>query len=299
MTISLITGANSGIGFAAAEELARNDHEIIMLCRDGHRGKVAKEKLQQKTGRSHFSLFIADLADLDQIQAASEQITENFSSIDRLLNNAGIILSNREITHVGLEKTLAVNHLGHFLLTDLLLPQLQQADAARVINTSSGAHYGGSFNFDDLNYEHGYNNLGFQAYSRSKLANILFTHKLDRLFDDTAMTAYAIHPGFVGSNFAKNNGLLAKIAMTLMKPFAKSTESGAQPLIYLASTQGIEQHSGEYFVDTSGWFSGPKITPKRSSERSYDQNLEDRLWQVSREYIRKWNPEYELNYEHL
>jgi len=290
-----ITGSNSGIGKSAALQLAKDGHEIIMICRNAERGQAARDEIRSEASSDNVHLYLADLASFDQIQTTAESILEDFPKIDILMNNAGLILLDKKFSEQGIEKTIAINHFGHYLLTDLLLPSLQKSNQPRIINTSSAAHRGATLDFDDLNYEHrSYSSFG--AYGRSKLANILFTHKLAELYETDNLCSYSIHPGFVGSNFAKNNGMFAKIGMTILRPFAKSPKSGAQPLIYLAETDGIEDLSGEYFVDTSRIpFTGPKIQPKDTSSISYKKELEDKLWIRSKEEITKWNEDYVFN----
>lgn len=300
MTITVITGANSGVGLGAALALAKQGHELILLVRSQSKADQTRERILGEVTDASVHFYLMDLENLASIKLAAEQIKSDFTKLDVLINNAGVILTGLEHTDIGMEKTLAVNHLGHFLFTDLLLPLLLESDRPRVINTSSGAHFGGSFDFDDLNYEEKrFGSMGFPAYSRSKLANVLFTKALHRR-GVGKLEVFAIHPGFVGSNFAKNNGFLAKIAMVMLKPFARSIHRGAAPLIYLATAENLSDESGEYFQDSNSLpFSSPKIKSVASSRNSYNEQLQEQLWKVSIEYLQRWDPTYKVKMDQL
>ncbi len=189
-----------------------------------------------------------------------------------LLNNAGVIMLRREETVDGLETTLAVNHLTYFLLTVLLLDRLKESAPARVVNVASDAHAyaAGGLDWDDLGSERGYSAM--KVYGRSKLANILFTRELARRLEGSGVTANCLHPGFVGSNFAKNNGLLGRLGMNLLRPFARSNEKGAETAVYLCASPAVADLSGEYFFDRR-----PRH-PKRYAQSDADAR---RLWEVS------------------
>ncbi|MFP6640102.1 MAG: SDR family NAD(P)-dependent oxidoreductase, partial [Myxococcota bacterium] len=210
-------------------------------------------------------------------QADIRRAAKEFLALDRplhvLWNNAGVINLNRQTTVDGLEMTFAVNHIGPFLLTSLLLGRLRESGAARVVATASGAYrFGGALDFDDLQAESGYKS--FRVYGRSKLANILFTEELARREAKHGITANSFHPGFVASDLGKNNGRLARILMTLGAPLARSPVRGAQTGLYLCTSPEAGQLSGLYFGN------GKPHSIGSGSQRPGDA---EKLWQVSLE----------------
>jgi NAD(P)-dependent dehydrogenase (short-subunit alcohol dehydrogenase family) len=174
----------------------------------------------------------------------------------------------------GYEMTLALNHLNYFLLTDLLLDMLKSAPSARIVNVASNAHYRGHVNFDDLQSRHGYN--GMRAYSMSKLMNVLFTYELARRLQGTHVTANSLHPGFVASNFATNNGWFVRVGMAFL-PGRISVEEGAMCPIFLASSPDVQGVTGTYF--------NYDLKEARSSDESYDESIAKRLWEVSEKLV--------------
>jgi NAD(P)-dependent dehydrogenase (short-subunit alcohol dehydrogenase family) len=196
-----------------------------------------------------------------------------YDRLDVLVNNAGVYLTGREETADGLERTFAVNHLGYFITTLLLWPSLVAAPSARVINLSSDAHRQAKLNFDDLQSQRKY--AGFRAYAQSKLANVLFTYELDRRRGDAPITVNAVHPGFVASNFGRNNRGIIGLVMTRLVPlFAKSVVEGAATSVYLAASPEVEGISGGYFTNCRAVKSAPQ---------SYDRAAAERLWAISEE----------------
>lgn len=272
----IVTGANSGIGKVTARELARMGAQIILACRSAERGNAALEMIKQETGNDDVHLLLVDLSSQASIEAFSAEFRDRFDRLDVLVNNAGGYFRERHETVDGLELTFGLNHMGYFLLTTSLLDLLKASAPARIVNVSSGAHHMGSFDFDDYNREGKYR--GFPAYGQSKLANILFTYELARRLEGTGVTVNALHPGFVATNFSKNNGLLAKVAMTLMRPFALSEDKGAETSIYLASSPEVEGVTGAYFE---------KKKAIKSSSASYDEEAQRRLWQLSEKLAAK------------
>jgi NAD(P)-dependent dehydrogenase (short-subunit alcohol dehydrogenase family) len=171
--ICLITGANSGIGKAAASGLARQGAKIVMVCRHAKRGEAARSEIVQASGSKTVDLLIADLSSQSAIRRLSEQVHAQYPRLDVLINNAGAMFNRRELTAEGVERTFAVNHLAYFLLSHLLLDRLEAAAPSRIVNVASGAAFDGIIDFDDLMGERGYSRR--RAYTQSKLANILFT----------------------------------------------------------------------------------------------------------------------------
>jgi len=270
----LITGASGGIGLQSAIDLAKEGANIVMVGRDKERTSQAVDLVKTQTGNQSVSYLLADLSSIQEVRKLAQEFKDKYQTLDVLLNNAGAIFLSRKVSVDGYEMTLALNHLNYFLLTNLLLDMLKAAPSARIVNVSSRAHYRGHVNFDDLQSEHGYN--GMQVYSMSKLMNVLFTYELARRLDGTNVTANCLHPGFVASNFAGNNGWIVRVAMNFMSGRI-SVEEGAKCPIFLASSSDVQGVSGKYFnYDTK---------ETRSSEESYDQNVARRLWDVSEKLV--------------
>jgi NAD(P)-dependent dehydrogenase (short-subunit alcohol dehydrogenase family) len=273
--ICMVTGANSGIGKVVALELAKTGATVIMVCRDQGRGEAARSEIVASSGNESIELMLADLS----VQASIRELARDFRKNDRplhvLVNNAGALFMKRQVSADGLEMTLALNHLGYFLLTHLLQDAIKTSGQARIVNVASGAHWRSSVRFDDLQREREYRFM--EVYGQSKLANILFTYELARRLDGGGVTANCLHPGLVGTNLAKNNGVIVRIGTALMKPFVLSPEKGAETAVYLATSPEVEGLTGKYFVEK---------TVVQSSPESNDSGVAQRLWQVSEELTR-------------
>lgn len=264
----VITGATGGIGLAAAIELGRRGAELTIVGRDEGRAARAAQLIGGRV-----DVLIADLSSLAAVRTLAERISAKHSRVDVLVNNAGAVNAARELTGDGIERTWAVNHLAPFLLTNLLLERLRASSPARVITTASGAHGSArGIPFDDLAGERRYGPLGFARYGETKLANILMTRELARRLAGTGVEAFCFHPGFVASGFNRNNGRLMGIGMTLARPFARSPETGADTLVWLADSAEPEGRSGGYFVDRR---------PASPSRFAQDDDAARRLWDVS------------------
>lgn len=275
--VCLVTGASNGIGKAAALELAGMGASLVLLCRDRARGEAAMAGISGRSGNRDIALLVADLSSQRQVRAAATAFLESGRPLHVLLNNAGAIHAERTLTEDGIETTFAVNHLGPFLLTRLLLDRLRESGRARIVNVASELHRrgygGGRIAFDDLNGERRYG--GWRAYGQSKLANILFTRELARRLDGTGITANAVHPGVVATGFGRNNrtGWMPYL-QALYRPFSRSAGKGADTPVWLATAPLLEDVTGRYYVD-------------RKERRPAPQALHDadaaRLWQVSEE----------------
>ena len=272
--VCVVTGANSGIGRATALGLARLGARVLMVCRDRAKGEAAQSEIAQETGNADVELLIADLSSQAAIRELSQEIHQRVDHLHVLVNNAGTYLTKRSTTVDGLESTFAINHLGYFLLTDLLLDLLKAGAPSRIINVSSGAHAGAHLDFDDLQSERSYN--GWRAYAQSKLANVLFTNALARRLEGTGVTVNAVHPGVVATNFGRSGGFM-RFGMRVAGRFMLSPEEGADTPLWLASSSEVDGISGKYFV---------KRKAVRSSPESRDPAFQERLWQVSEELIR-------------
>ncbi|MDQ3829839.1 MAG: SDR family NAD(P)-dependent oxidoreductase, partial [Candidatus Tectomicrobia bacterium] len=201
--VCVVTGATSGIGLVTAEALARQGATLIVVGRNSARGAATVSRIQQETGNSAVELMVADLSAQAQVRQLASAIQQRFARLDVLVNNAGALFSQRQLSQDGIEMTFALNHLAYFLLTNLLLDSLKASTSARIVNVSSEAHRRARLDFADLQGQQRYS--GWRAYARSKLANILFTYELARRLEGTGIVANALHPGFVATNFGRNN----------------------------------------------------------------------------------------------
>lgn len=263
----LVTGANSGIGKVTALELARLGARVVMVCRDRVRGEAALAEIKRAGGNHNVELMRCDLASQADTRRFADEFKATHDRLDVLVNNAGVYLRKRTVTVDGLEATFAVNHLGYFLLTHLLLDLLRQSAPARVVNVSSDAHVHGHINFDDLQGEQRYS--GVKAYCHAKLANILFTRELARRLAGTGVTANCLHPGAVATGIFR---ALPKPIEAIIKLLTMSPEKGAQTSIYLASSTAVAQVTGKYFV---------KCAEAQTSAEAGDAAVAARLWAES------------------
>jgi NAD(P)-dependent dehydrogenase (short-subunit alcohol dehydrogenase family) len=269
--VCLITGATSGIGLVTARELARKGATVVMVARDAQRAEDHVQRIRHETGNPQVNFLVADLSSLASVRRLAADVQASYPALHVLVNNAGALFVRRANTIDGYEMTFALDHLSPFLLTNLLLSTLTASAPARVVTVSSGAHQDAQIDFDDLMYERRrYRPLG--AYGQAKLANIMFTYELARRLEGTGVTANALHPGFVASNFARNNGPLYGVGMMLLSPLAISPERGAETSIYLASSPDVASVTGKYFA---------KSRPIASNAASFDQAAQRRLWEVS------------------
>ncbi len=268
----MVTGANAGIGKVTARELAKMGAHVVMVCRNRERGEAAQADIKAASGSDKVDLLLADLSSQASIRQLAADFKSHYDRLDVLVNNAGVYFMKRSESVDGIEMTLALNHLGYFLLTNLLLDTIKASAPARIVNVSSTAHHQGEMDFDDLQMTANYK--GFAMYGRSKLANILFTKELARRLAGTAVTVNCLHPGFVATNFATNNGLLYRIAMRLIGLFRISLtpDRGAETSIYLASSPTVADITGEYF---------DKKKVARASTAANDMATAQRLWQIS------------------
>jgi NAD(P)-dependent dehydrogenase (short-subunit alcohol dehydrogenase family) len=273
----LITGATSGIGLAAAVELARRGARLTLVARSEARAADAVRQIQADGKGATVDVLVADLASQASVRQLAIAAQAKYSSIQVLINNAGAVYARRQLSPDGIELTWAVNHLAPFLLTSLLLDRLKASAPARIVSTSSDAHQSASIPFDDLNAERSWGGFGFPRYGETKLANILFTVELARRLAGTGVTANAFHPGLVASGFNRNNGVLMRIGMAFSRPFARSPQKGAATLVWLVDSEAAGDTSGGYFVDEQ------LVTPSVAAQ---DRDAARRLWQVSEAQIR-------------
>jgi len=270
----LITGATSGIGQATATALAKMGATVILAGRSKERCQRTVAEIKRETGNPNIDYLLADLSVQAQVCALAAAFKSRYERLDVLVNNAAAIFFFRQVSADGIEMNFAVNHLAYFLLTNLLLDTLKASAPARVVNVASNSHYGEHLDFDNLELERGYN--PGKAYGRSKLANLYFTYELARRLEEEGMgvTVNAMHPGFVRTNMAANNGWLVRLFLPLVHLNSLTPEEGAHTAIYLASSPDVEGVTGKYFVREQEVPSDPV---------SYDESVAARLWQVSEE----------------
>ncbi|MBV8982529.1 MAG: SDR family oxidoreductase [Acidimicrobiia bacterium] len=271
---AVVTGANSGLGYETALALARHGANVVMACRDEGRGTEAVERLRAEAPDASVELSLLDLADLTSVRKFAESYAGERDHLDILVNNAGVMaLAERRQTADGFEMQFGTNHLGHYALTGLLLPQLQARPGSRVVSVTSFGHKVGRMNFDDLQWERSYRK--WLAYGRSKLANILFTFELDRRAraGGSAVVAAVAHPGYANTNLQSGTSFQWSNFM------AQSAAEGALPQLYAATAPDVQ--GGEFFGPSG--FMEQRGAPKRvkAAKKGYDAASASRLWELS------------------
>lgn len=283
--LALVTGANSGLGYHTALELARKGAHVILACRSIERARSALNQIQSQVAGANAEVLALDLASLASIRALVESVQQKYEHLHILINNAGVMGIPRRLTADGFEMQFGTNHLGHFALTGLLLGMLQTTPESRVVTVSSLMHQFGRMDFDDLMGEKTYD--PWRAYSQSKLANLLFAYELQRRLAarQSATRSMGAHPGYAATHLQfvsaemKGSRLerwFNQIANTL---FAQPAEQGALPLLYAATAP---QLAGGTYIGPNGW-GGSRGDPAlvKSNPRSYDLDSARQLWQVS------------------
>ena len=272
----LVTGANTGLGLETAAALAMKGSRVVLTARDPAKGKSAVEEIRRRHPDAAVAAMELDLACLADVRSFAADFLERFPQLHVLVNNAGVWLGRRSTTVDGFETAFQVNHLGPFLLTNLLLDRLKGSAPARVVNVASEAHRASRLDFDDLQSERGYR--GMRAYFRTKLCNILFTRELARRLLGTGVTANSLHPGTVRTRLTRDgdtHGLLA-IGASISAPFLRSPAKGAETTVYLSSSPDVQDHTGEYWV---------KRHQRRPSRAALDDDAARRLWDVSAQLV--------------
>ncbi|MFY9557304.1 MAG: SDR family oxidoreductase [Blastocatellia bacterium] len=265
----LVSGANAGIGKETALGIARMGATVVMLCRDRERGEAAQREIQQASGNDRVELVICDLSSQHSIREFAASFKQRHERLDVLVNNAGVVLRVRSMTEDGIESTYAINHLGYFLVTTLLLDTLKRSSPSRIVNVASTAHRYGKLDISAWATGSDYSTFG--AYANSKLANVLFTYELARRLEGTGVTANCLHPGGVATNLFRG---LPRFLQTVIKLVTISPARGARTSIYLASSPEVEGVTGKYFA---------RRRPEKSSEASYNLEAARLLWEVSEE----------------
>ena len=278
--VVLVTGANSGVGKETAVALAGAGATVAITSRDAAKGEAAAAEVRSRSGAGpeRVHVIALDLASFASIRACAADVLGRFDRLDVLVNNAGHLLSERRLTEDGFEMTFGVNHLGHFLLTSLLLERLEAGGSSRVVTVASIAHRGAAdARLDDLQSERGYSPMG--AYNRSKLHNILFTTELARRQAGTGVSAFAVHPGGVRSGFGRGDDTkgLEKLAFLAVQPFFISAKAGAGASVHAATAPGIEDRSGAYFARKILGNYGP-VVEASTSAAARDETAARELW---------------------
>ncbi|XP_076746516.1 retinol dehydrogenase 12 isoform X3 [Maylandia zebra] len=271
----VITGANAGIGKETSRDLARRGARVVMACRDLTRAERAAEEIRRSTGNGNVVIRHLDLASTYSIRQFAKDFLDSEERLDILINNAGVMMCPKQLTEDNFETQLAVNHLGHFLLTNLLLPKLKSSSPSRVVNVSSIAHRGGRIDFDDLFFSRRpYGAL--ESYRQSKLANILFSRELARRLSGSGVSSFSLHPGVIRTELGRHVegwfplvGLLLKLPSLLLM---KTPWEGCQTSLYCAVTPGLEELSGCYFSDCA---------EKETAPEGQDDVVARKLWEVS------------------
>ena len=275
--IAIVTGSNSGIGFETARVLAEKGAHVVMACRNLDKANPRADEIRSAHPGANLEVMALDLADLSSVRSFAEAFRAKHSRLDLLINNAGIMVPPYGKTAQGFETQFGVNHLGHFALTGSLLDLITSTPGSRIVTVSSVAHNFGKIQFSDLNWENGYN--AQSAYGQSKLANLLFTYELQRRLEAAGKDTLAVaaHPGWTETNLQEH----AKAIKFLNRFFSQQPSMGALPTLYAAA--GSDVNGAEYYGP--GGFLEMNGPPKKvkSNKRSHDDNVAERLWNVSEE----------------
>ena len=266
----LITGGTSGLGYRTASVLAQeNKNKILLIGSNDKKGKQALLNLIHETKNKNLKFMQADLSSIKDIKLLAKKLINE--KLDILINNAGALYYSRNESVDKIEKTFALNHLSYFALTNLLLKYKVIKNGGRIINVASGAHRGVDIDFNNLEMSNNYN--GWICYKKSKLCNILFTKKLSDLISKKNITVNCLHPGFVKTEFGKNNrGIVGLVIKFLMNFFAITVEEGAKTIIHLANNQDLKDITGKYFY---------KCKINQPSQFAENKSSADQLWDVS------------------
>lgn len=277
--VIIVTGANTGIGFMTAKELAQRGARVILGCRNQEKGTTARDSIIAATGNNDVHFKHLDLASLTSVRTFADDIIKNEKQLDILINNAGIIETNHVKTEDGLSLIMQSNHFGPFLLTSLLLPLLKTSAPSRIVNVSSVVYSSGKIDFDNLNFEKdtekSFNMI--KAYENTKLCNVLMTLELARRLEGTGVTANCLHPGVVATDLLITlKKSWWRYFIPLMKPFMKTPWEGAQTSIFLAASPKVEGVTGKYYVN---------CRESNLAARARDKDVARKLWELSEKLV--------------
>src|SRR5437868_9042334 len=272
MSTILITGATSGIGLEAAVALARQGNRLVLVGRDQKKMNAAVAEVKRRAGVAAPDSWLCDFGSQAQIRKLAADVLAKYDRLDVLVNNAGLATRRREVTKDGIERTLAVNHLGPFLLTNLLLDLLVKSAPARVVNVASVEHYHATMDLSDLGYERGGWTIT-KAYGRSKLGNVMFTRALAKRLEGKGVSVNAVHPGAVATGiWDVAPGRMQPMIWLAKKLIMITPEKAAKSIVQLASSAEVEGKTGLYFN---------QLKPKEPSKLALDDELAERLWAES------------------
>jgi len=271
----LITGASDGIGKATAHDLARRNARVLLACRSMEKAKKVAEEIRSSTGNANIIVKHLELCSFESVRKCAQEVLDTEDKLHVLINNAGMSGVPRELTEDGCERTMQTNHLGHFLLTSLLLDLLKKSSPSRIINVSSFAHHFGKLDLDDLTNKKQLSTM--QIYGNTKLANVLFTRELAERLDGTGVTVNALHPGCVKTEIFRNaTGLHAIFTQLIFSIVAKNSEEGAFTTIRLAVDPSLDKTTGKYFSDCK---------EARVSKKAKDKALYHRFFELSEQIV--------------
>ncbi len=275
--VAIVTGANSGIGYETARELARKGATVLLACRSQSRGETAVSQIRAENPNANVELMLLDLGDLASVRRFVDEFNGRYDRLDMLINNAGVMMPPLGKTADGFELQFGINHLGHFALTGLLQDTITRTPKSRVVMISSMAHRGGKIDFDNLNAEQSFSKSG--AYGQSKLANLLFAYELQRRFEAAGVDtiATAAHPGWTATNLQDETWIFR-----MLNPlFGQKSPMGALPTLYAATAPDVQ--GGDYY-GPDGWQTMRGYpTKEQSNDRSYDTAVAAKLWTISEE----------------
>lgn len=265
--ICIVTGGNTGIGKATVEGLGQQGATVVLACRDLDKGRAALEGIKAKTGSADLHLLRLDLGSLKSVREFAKAFTDQFPRLDVLIENAGVSTGKRQLTADGFEMDFGVNHLGHFLLAELLLPTLKASAPSRIVVVSSSVHKGAKLDWDDLQGEKSWSTMRF--YGQSKLANMLFVSALSKRLEGSGVVVNGLHPGVIATELARDFPAPLRL---LARWFFKSAEQGARTSLYLASAPEAGKVTGKYFVDSKEAKPDPRVLDEAFTERLWTES---------------------------
>ena len=282
-SVAIVTGANSGIGWEVSCALARKNAAVVLACRDDDRGRAASESIRSGIPEARVEVMTLDLASLGSVRRFAEAFRADHDRLDVLVDNAGVLLVPYDTTEDGFERHFGVNHLGHFALTGLLMDRLLATSASRIVAVGSRGHAMGRIDFANLMYEGGKGYSALRAYTRSKLANLLFTYELQRRLAGADTIAVAAHPGGAATDLGRRMGdrRCYRAILPLLEWLSQSAAEGARPILRAATDPNVK--GGRYYGPRGllGMRGDPVVV--RSHPRSHDRDVARRLWEVSEE----------------